>query len=199
MADLRRLAHAAAAAVAPAAISVVSAVLAELPAAERAGSKIRDLRAQLRGVAALLTPAVFVTGLAELAALVPAPVLAPIVLTVPVGLVSACGVGVLLAEANRAEEAQRGGSRATYGETETASGPRVELGIVQLCPSLCARDGLARLSEYVKSSASGTVLSLGRWRRASKRRGILGLAARLSHDGTQGSPNSGHCVQQCAQ
>jgi hypothetical protein len=102
--DLRRLASTAAAAVAPAAVIVGAAVLGELPAAEVPRAKVRDLSAQLRGVAALLPPAVVVTGLAKLAASIPAPVLATVILAVLVAPVPARGFGVLLAQANRAEE-----------------------------------------------------------------------------------------------
>jgi hypothetical protein len=151
---LRRLANAAAAAVAPAAIIIDAAVLGELPATEIPCAKVRDLRAQLRGVAALLPPAVIVTGLAQLAAPIPAPVLASLVLAVPVGLVPARRLGLFLAQADGAQKPQGGSGCAADYETETAPGPCVELCVVQLCTSGCLHNDSASLSEYVKLSVS---------------------------------------------
>ena len=129
---LRSLADATAAAVPPAAIIITAAVLAELPAAEVARTEIRNLGAQLRGAAALLPPPVFVAGLTKLTAAIPAPVLAPIVLAVPVGLVPAPCFGVFLTQAEAAQDPERGCRRTADGEAEAAPGPRVELGVVQL-------------------------------------------------------------------
>jgi hypothetical protein len=79
-----------------------------LAAAEVASAEARHLRTELVFVAAPLSAAVLVARLTELAALVPAPATTAAIVPVPVVVpVSARRFGLVLTQANRAEEPQR--------------------------------------------------------------------------------------------